>query len=80
MLPLDQTYQKLESLKIRAFLRSRIIDFFYFAPEFAICGALCAEYHTKSPFFSKTVTATHLQVLPFDPAHQLLPGSVFLGY
>ena len=62
------------------FLRSRILDFFYFAPEFAICGALCAEYQTKSPFFSKTVTATHLQVLPFDSAHQLLPSRVFLGY
>ena len=53
------------TLKIRVFLRSRIPDLFYFAPEFAICGALCTEYHTKSPFFSKTVTATKKELCPF---------------
>ena len=70
----------MELIKIRVFLRLRILDFFYFVPDFEICSALWAEYQTKSPFFSKTVTAKHLRMLPFDPELQFLPGSVFLGY
>ena len=74
-------YQKLSTMKFSAmwfFLWLKNADFFYFASEFIICGALCIEYQFKSPFFSEIVMAARLWALPLDPARQISSFSSFL--
>ena len=74
-------YQKLSTMKFSVvwfFLWLRNAEFFNFAPEFIVCGALCIKYQSKSPFFSKIVMAARLRASPLDPARQILSVSSFL--
>ena len=74
-------YQKLSTKKFSAmwlFLWLKNAEFFNFAPEFIVYGALCIKYQFKSPFLSKIVMAARLRASPLDPAHQILSVSSFL--
>ena len=74
-------HQKLSTMTfsvVWVLLWQKNAEFFNFAPEFIICGALCIEYQFKSPFFSKIVMAARLRASPLDPARQILWVSSFL--
>ena len=76
-----RTYQRLSTMKFSVvfffFFWLKNAEFFNFAPEFIICGALCIEYQFKSPLFSKIVMAARLRASPLDPAHQILSVKFF---